>query len=539
MRLATSALAGVLLAAAVPSAAAADDLIVRFKSSASAADRAAARAAAGVAESESLPLADSVVVKTLPGVDAPAALKKLAADGAVEYAEPDAKIKKHAVPNDRFFPDQWNLPAIGAPGAWDVITAAPQATVAVVDGGIDLTHPDLRPNLYVNDGERAGNGRDDDRNGYVDDVHGYDFAGHDGTPQDSGDGHGSHVAGIIGAQGNNGDGIAGVAWGARLLGLRVLTAEGEGDISDAIKAYGYALRAGARVINVSWGGDRFVRAERDMIADAPNVLFVVSSGNTSENADEVAQYPCNHDLTNIICVAASDQQDALASFSNYGPRNVDIAAPGVSIPSAIPGPAWSREDGTSMAAPHVAGAAALLLGRAPNASVADLRRVLLETAEPKPGLAGRVATGARLNLAGAVGAAGAIAGSAASSTPPARRRLPPPDRSRPRVRVLSASPGRDLRRLLARGLRTRIRCSETCALSVEIVASHDGDEIVLARRRTSVPRAGAVTARLRLARAFRGEVRRSRFLRARLRVRATDAAGNVASTIRRFTWRKR
>ena len=517
--------------------AAADDLIVRFEPGASQAERAAATALAGVARAEALPLRDAFAVSTLPGVDLGGALAALNAHGAVAYAEPDAPIRKTAVPNDRFFGDQWALGTIGAPSAWDVTNGSDRVTVAIVDGGIDIGHPDLRPNLHLNPRERAGNGRDDDGNGYVDDVHGYDFAQHDGTPQD-GDGHGSHVSGIIGAQGNDGTGVAGVSWRSRLLALRVLNPDGDGDVSDAIKAYGYALRAGARVVNVSWGGRSFTRAERDMIADAPNVLFVASAGNGAKSNDAKAEYPCNHDLANVLCVGASDRADALAEFSNFGERTVDLAAPGVGIPSTITRGGWSSEDGTSMAAPHVSGAAALLLARAPTASVADLRRALLDTVDPVPALAGRVATGGRLNVSRAVAAIGAVAGSAASAAPP-RRRAPAPDRSRPRVRILRATPGRDLRRLVAAGLGTRIRCSEACSLAVELVAAHGGSEILLGSRRAARQRAGITAVRVRLAGVQRAAARRSRLLRATLRVRATDPAGNVTTVTRRLVWRRR
>jgi subtilisin family serine protease len=530
-------LVGTALLAAAPATAAADDLIVRFKPTAAPAERAAAHALAGVSQSEALPLSDAFVVSTLPGIDAAGALAKLSAHPAVAYAEPDAKIKRHAVPNDQHFPQQWGLSLIGSPAAWDVTTGGAQVTVAVIDSGIDLQHPDLKPNLWTNSGERAGNNRDDDRNGYVDDVHGYDWTQHEGSPQDE-DGHGSHSSGIVAAQGNDGVGTTGVAWKARLMALRVLTANGDGDVSDAIKAYGYALRNGARFINVSWGGDRFTRAERDMIADMPNVLVVASAGNTSESNDATPEYPCNHDLANIICVAASDRDDSLADFSNFGTGNVDLAAPGVEIASTITRGEYSYESGTSMAAPHVTGAAALLLARAGNASSLDIRRALLETVEPKPDMQGKVATGGRLNVANAVGAIGALAGQAAVAAPPPRVPVIADDRKRPSVRILRASPGHNLRRLVTRGLNAQIRCSEACALNVEIVASHSGSTLVLGRRRAALQRAGSVPVVVKLSARRRASARRAPFLRARLRVRATDPAGNVRTVTRSFRWRR-
>ena len=179
-----------------------------------------------------------------------------------------------------------------------------------------------------------------------------------------------------------------------------------------------------------------------MIADASNVLFVASAGNAGKDNDATPDYPCNHDLANVICVGATDRADALAEFSNFGARAVDLAAPGVGIPSTIINGEYSYEDGTSMAAPHVTGTAALMLARAPNASVADLRRALLETVDARPGLAGRVATGGRLNVAGAVGAIGAVAGTAASiGPPPAATRARRPTGPGRGIRILSAAPG--------------------------------------------------------------------------------------------------
>jgi hypothetical protein len=318
----------------------------------------------------------------------------------------------------------------------------------------------------------------------------------------------------------------------------VLTANGDGDVSDAIKAYGYALRNGARFVNVSWGGDRFTRAERDMIADMPNVLVVASAGNTSESNDTAPEYPCNHDLANIICVAASDRDDSLADFSNFGARNVDLAAPGVEIASTIIRGEYSYESGTSMAAPHVTGAAALLLARAGNASSLDIRRGLLETVDAKPEMQGKVATGGRLNVANALSAIGAFAGQAAVATPTPSVPVIRDDRKRPSVKILRASPGHSLRKLVRSGLNARIRCSEACALSVEIIARHNGRTIVFGRRRAAVQRAGSVPVVVKLAASRRASARRAPYLRASLRVRATDPAGNVRSVTRSFRWRR-
>jgi subtilisin family serine protease len=321
--------------------------------------------------------------------------------GAAEVDPADVTIRSDALANDRWFGEQYALALTGAPAAWDLTTGASDVTVAVVDSGADLHHGDLRPNLRRNPRERAGNRRDDDANGFVDDVFGYDFRGRDGTPQDF-DGHGSHVAGIIGARGNDRTGVAGVAWQASLMPLRVLGENGEGRLSDAIKAYTYAGREGARIVNVSWGGTEFVQAEFDAIASQPNVLFVASAGNDGSDVDAAPTYPCAHDLPNVVCVGASDQHDTLAAFSNRGAKNVDLAAPGVGIASTVLHGDWAIDDGTSMAAPHVAGAAALMLARAPRATAAQLKDALLASAAVKPALQGVTATGGRLDVAGAV-----------------------------------------------------------------------------------------------------------------------------------------
>lgn len=532
-------LAGAVLVvlAALPTAAAADDLIVRYASGVSADQRERLRGLAGVRAVEALPLDGLEVVSAgVTGAALDAVIAQLRALPGVRYVERDAPIRRHAAPDDPLFGAQYAHGLLGTPLAWDVTTGSPGVTVAVVDSGADLAHPDLRPNLWTNRGERPGNRRDDDRNGYVDDVHGYDFSEHDGTPQDA-DGHGSHVSGIVAAGGNDGFGVSGTAWRAGLLPLRVLDEEGEGTVSDAVKAYGYALRAGARVVNVSWGGPQFTRAERDMIAGAPDVLFVASAGNEGDDVDRTPLYPCAHDLPNVVCVAATDQQDALASFSNRGARSVDLAAPGVAIASTVPGPGWSLEDGTSMAAPFVSGAAALMLSRAPAASALDLRGALLATVDPLPTLAGATATGGRLNVARAVQAIGATAAGAAGTAPPQRSRAPR-DRTRPRVQILSATPRRGLRRVLRRGLRVRVRCSEACALRVELTARHGGRRLVLASGRASRARRGTTTVRLRFSARRRRSLARGRYLRATLRARATDRAGNVGRAARRVRWRR-
>jgi thermitase len=383
-------------------------VLVRFASDASPAQRAEMRARADVERDATLAVRGLELVDPEPGVSVGAAVSDLERMDGVLYAEPDRVRHQSAAPNDPLFPDEWGMTAIRAPEAWDVATGSPQVAVGVVDTGIDAAHPDLAPNLWTNPGEsgagRESNGVDDDANGRIDDVHGWDFVDRDAQPQD-GNGHGTHVSGTIAARGNDGVGVAGVNWSAGIMPLRVLGNDGSGYVSDVVTAYAYAARSGARVVNASLGGDRFSNAERDAIAAAANTLFVVAAGNDGADDDATPTYPCAYDLANVVCVAASDRDDELASFSNYGAANVDLAAPGVDVASTWPGGRYAWLDGTSMATPHVTGAAALLLAHDGGLTVAGLRGALLSGTHPVPALAGRVATGGRLDVAAALAVA--------------------------------------------------------------------------------------------------------------------------------------
>ncbi len=253
----------------------------------------------------------------------------------------------------------------------------------------------------------------------MDDWRGWDFVGDDNDPQDTTSSrHGTHVAGIIASRGDNGLGIAGVAWQARLVPLRVLGSNGAGSSADAADAIAYASDLGIRIVNGSFGSTTPSTAIRDAIANAPNTLFVVAAGNGGEDGvgddDDVSPfYPCSFDLANVICVAATDANDTLASFSNRGAVSVDLAAPGVSILSTSESAGYSALSGTSFAAPLVTGTAALVLARTPGATTQQLRAAILDRVQHLPALAGKVATGGRLSASGAVGTA------SPPSTPPA------------------------------------------------------------------------------------------------------------------------
>ncbi|HYP22109.1 MAG TPA: S8 family peptidase, partial [Actinomycetota bacterium] len=271
-------------------------------------------------------------------------VNELSADPGVVFAEPNYVYRASALPNDPFFPQLWGLhqPSdvdMDAPQAWDVTTGSPSVTVAVVDSGVAIDHPELAPNVWRNPGESGGgretNGLDDDANGYVDDVQGWDWVGDDATPRDL-HGHGTHVAATIAAAGDNSTGITGVAMNARVMALRALNSNGAGTTAELTSAFTYAARNGAKVVNVSLGGEGYSLSVLNAIAAAPDTLFVVAAGNGGVNNDLASSYPCNYPAPNIVCVAAMDSSDRLASFSNYGATTVDLAAPGVGILSVQP-----------------------------------------------------------------------------------------------------------------------------------------------------------------------------------------------------------
>jgi subtilisin family serine protease len=381
-----------------------------------------------------------------------------------------------AFSNDPKFLDQsqTNLFRIGAPRAWDITTGSNRTVVAVIDSGIDYRHPDLAANIWINQKEipyaigganglyedpfdddtiitfhdlnlknnqgkfinnrflpdwngngiidagdilsdwRWENGKDNDRNGRVDDLVGWDFADNDNDPLDL-DGHGTHMAGIIGAAGNNSRGMTGIAWRAQLMPVKIFRDlepdEGDAD-NDAVIAQGirYAVDSGARISNNSYGGPGNtpgdVLYQAIQYAQSKNHLFVTSSGNSGldNDTDPDAEYPASFALPNILTIAGARPDHSLAAFSNYGKTTVDLAAPGTNILSTARGGGYYLESGTSMAAAHGAGAAALLLAKNPNLSAAQMKYMLLTFADKTPSLAGKLLTGGRLNIARALAA---------------------------------------------------------------------------------------------------------------------------------------
>lgn len=320
------------------------EVLIQFKSEARAA--ALTRSEKNLGARAVRRLAGSRVVQlALPeNMSVPEALAIYGRDPDVVLVEPNYLLYTQGLPNDPYFEQQWALANSGqsvngttgtagadidAVQAWGQATGSETVVVAVVDTGCHLTHPDLEANLWVNAAEIAGNGIDDDHNGYVDDRQGWDFADGDNYPQDA-SGHGTHVAGIIAARADNAKGITGMARQVRLMPLRFMNGFDTGTVADAIAAIGYALAQGARIINCSWGSGGYSSSLYNVMAGA-NALFVCAAGNNAEDADRHGFYPAGFDLQNVIAVTASDQKDELAWFSNYGLHKVHLAAPGSRI----------------------------------------------------------------------------------------------------------------------------------------------------------------------------------------------------------------
>ncbi len=408
------------------------ELIVRFKDDAKGAKSLQAAKASTVGSFKRIK-ARHIQLPSDTTVDQ--ALEQFRADPNVLYAEPNYRVRKALIPNDPRYPYtnpatayQWNLPIIAAPSAWDSYTgpatAADSLIVAVLDTGIAYTHPDLTANLWTNPGEICGNGIDDDANGIVDDCYGANFGGlSPGNPwdDDTSDSHGTHLSGIIGAVGNNSIGVTGVNWRVRLMAVKFLHGPtGTGDLSDFLKAVEYALAKGVKIISISFEleSQDSPQSVLDALksANEAGVLVVSAAGNLGKNLDGISIFPASIRLPNHITVAASTRTDTLASYSDYGRHTVDLAAPGgvtTGSANAVLSTVWLNNGatlyrttaGTSMAAPHVAGAAALIWNRDPTLTAYQVRGRIMNGVDQSSAFNSTTITGGRLNIAKALSAA--------------------------------------------------------------------------------------------------------------------------------------
>ena len=406
-----------------------DTLIVGFRAWLGAPARSSAHSdvavkAPGTQVARSFSLIPADVVRVGRGADLRDVAAAYEQHRDVAYAEPNYRVHADALPNDPRFGELWGLrnegqsggmpgADISAPEAWDVTTGSRDVIVAVIDSGVDYGHEDLAANMWTNDPELNGvTGEDDDGNGIVDDIHGAQWVdgtgvARNGSPMDE-IGHGTHCAGTIGAVGNNGVGVTGVNWQVRIMALKFIVGDG-GLTADAIAALEYAVEHGARVTNNSWGGygapEQSLQDAIDAAGDA-GLLFVAAAGNDGLDCDVNPHYPASFDSPVIVSVANSDANDARSATSNHGATAVDLAAPGAEILSTAPGNEYASYSGTSMAAPHVAGVAALLLSPMPDADPLALKEWILDSVDVLPEWSGLTVTGGRLNAAEAVALAG-------------------------------------------------------------------------------------------------------------------------------------
>ena len=342
------------------------------------------------------------------------ALEKLKNHPAIKYAEPDYIVKASVIPDDTRFDEMWGLNNTGqtggtedvdidAPEAWEISTGDSDIVVGVIDSGVDHTHPDLATNMWVNPGEIAGDGIDNDNNGYIDDIHGINAINDSGDPMDD-DSHGTHVAGTIGAAGNNALGVVGVNHDVSIIGCKFLSANGTGSTSDAIKCIDYmvALKNSGinlKLTNNSWGGGGFSQALSDAIDASENagMLFVAAAGNSSRDNDITPSYPASYEQESVLAVANTTHTDALSGTSQWGLTSVDMGAPGSAILSTVPGGGYASFSGTSMASPHVAGAAALIWSVKPELTAVEVKQILMDSGDQTEAMTGITVSGKRLN----------------------------------------------------------------------------------------------------------------------------------------------
>jgi subtilisin family serine protease len=391
------------------------ELLVKYQNGLASADSLFANTLSGATVVQTFPDLGWQLVKLPAGVTVEQALSQYSNLAGVENAQPNYIYKLTANPNDAQFSQLYGMAKISAPAAWETTAGSPNVVVAIIDTGIRYTHEDLAANMWKNAGEIAGNGVDDDGNGYVDDVYGWDFFYNDSDPWDE-NSHGTHVAGTVGAVGNNAIGVAGVNWNVRLMAIKIYNNSGSGSTSAMlVNAYNYVRMMKQRGVNIrvtsnSYGGcdeacgyDQATKDAIDRLGEA-DVLNVFAAGNDGRNIETTPFYPASYTSPQILSVAASDQNDNRGSFSNFGATSVDVAAPGVNILSTVnaSNSAYATFTGTSMAAPHVSGAAALLAAANPNLSAASLKASLMNSVDALPQWNGVVKTGGRINAARAI-----------------------------------------------------------------------------------------------------------------------------------------
>jgi serine protease len=331
-----------------------------------------------------------------------ALLKRFRARDDVDVVEPNYLRHVHALPNDPKYALQYAHEIIKSAEAWDLETGDRSVVVGVVDTGIDYDHEDLKDNLWKNQGEDwfgdmpGNNGIDDDNDGYVDNYYGINTIVSSGDPYDDEE-HGTHVSGIISAEGNNHKGVVGMNWRVSIAGLKFIGSDGYGSIGDEIEAIEFAQQKGFKILNLSFGDLQYSIQERDAIANASNILFIASAGNESADNDVVPLYPASYDLSNVISVTSSSQFDSLSWFANHGRTSVHVAAPGQSILSTLPGQSYDIVSGSSMSAAFVSGLAALILANKSSFTALAIKDQILRAVDVIPELEGRVLTGGRIN----------------------------------------------------------------------------------------------------------------------------------------------
>ncbi|QSV65196.1 MAG: S8 family serine peptidase [Dolichospermum sp. DL01] len=390
---------------------ASNKLIVKFNDTINIAQANQIKNTLGVVKTENINLTGAQIWTLSGKTSVETAIATYRNSSTFKYIEPDYIVTKAATfPNDPDFPKLWGLHNTGqnggtpdadidAPEAWDIQKGNPNLVIGVIDSGVDYNHPDLVGNIWTNPGEIAGDGIDNDNNGYIDDIRGWDFAYNDNNPSDV-DGHGTHVSGTIAGKGNNGVGVTGVAWNAKIMPLKFLNDSGSGSTSNAIKAIDYATAKGVKITNNSWGGGGYSQALYDAInaAGQQGALFIAAAGNSGQNADLYPMYPAAYNLANIISVASTNRHDKLSWFSNYGLTSVDLGAPGEEIYSTLPNNSYGTYSGTSMASPHVAGGAALVWSQNPTWTAQQVKNTLMNTGDPIADLAGKTVSAKRLNV---------------------------------------------------------------------------------------------------------------------------------------------